>query len=102
MQSLVTVGFWPADPVAEPVGLRKISVSDYRVDIPAGCLFGNTRQGIKYDSDSQNIVNLFERHILRLHFGPYGKYRFRTTGYFEFQARFIELVYNGETEFIDE
>ena len=72
MQSLVSVGFRMADPVSQTVGMWLIEFGDADVDVEAVVQFFIFVARGKYNSYSQDIIDLFECDMLGLHFVPDG------------------------------
>ena len=70
--------------------------------MPALGFFRDKRRGLEYDADGEQVVNIFERNPLSLHFRPDGEYAFDAPGYGEVDVAVDEPLPDWGDEPVDE
>src|SRR5690606_23161030 len=66
------------DPVAKPVGIRRVKICHNRIDLPADRFF-RFRWRVYNDPYREQVVHLFERNVLTPHLIPYRVDRLRSS-----------------------
>ena len=92
VQSLITIGFRVANPIAYPVGMRLIYLRQTDVDVETIVHLHFWRSRFEDDAHRKYIIHFIESDMLGLHFVPDGIDRFDTCHNTIFQPHLIELL----------
>ena len=100
MQSLISISFRMIHPITQSVRMRFIYFGNCHIYVKAFIQFFLYSFRFKNDSYSQNIINLFKRNMLGLHFIPYGIWGFYTCLDFIFKPHLIQFSTNRRSKLL--
>ena len=101
MKGLIAVGFRMVEPVAKPVGVRLVDLTDGDIDVEALVDFIFAFVGSEDDAGGKNVINLFEGDVLVLHLVPDGVRALHTRLYLVRDVHLVECLPNGFGELLE-
>ncbi len=102
VEGLVAVGLLVVHPVAQAVGMGLVYGAGDVVDFEAFVRFVHAFRHFEYDADGQDVVDLLEGDMLRLHLRPDAVGFLDARLYFVLDACLVELLPDGGRELVED